>query len=206
MEFFPDKSFHLNKSLSILISPELSVNSFLKMFLLRQRKGVFPAKILQLASLLGFLPFKIGQSFYILERMTESVVEVIGLTKVFKTLKAVDHVSFSVEPGEILGLLGPNGAGKTTIIHMLLGLTEPTSEVINIFGLNSVSASRRKSWPGDWPSFFSLSRLCFILSPCCLLPSGPSLAMFLPPMFSKGCEGSSPLTIFPTQSFCGLSD
>jgi ABC-2 type transport system ATP-binding protein len=43
-----------------------------------------------------------------------------GLTKVFNNnLVAVDHVSFTVNEGEIFGFLGPNGAGKTTIIHML---------------------------------------------------------------------------------------
>lgn len=68
--------------------------------------------------------------------MFEPVVEVNGLTKVFKSFKAVDNVSFDIYPGEILGLLGPNGAGKTTIIHMLLGLTTPTSGDINVFGFD----------------------------------------------------------------------
>jgi len=69
-----------------------------------------------------------------LEGMQDPVVEIKGLTKVFKTLKAVDDVSFSIYPGEILGLLGPNGAGKTTIIHMILGLTTPTAGEIRMFG------------------------------------------------------------------------
>ncbi len=68
--------------------------------------------------------------------MAEPIVEVTRLTKFFKTLKAVDEVSFRLEPGEILGLLGPNGAGKTTIIHMLLGLTTPTSGSIRVFGFD----------------------------------------------------------------------
>jgi len=68
--------------------------------------------------------------------MFEPVVEVNGLTKIFKSLKAVDNVSFDIYPGEILGLLGPNGAGKTTITHMLLGLTTPTSGDINVFGFD----------------------------------------------------------------------
>jgi len=68
--------------------------------------------------------------------MREPVVEVQGLTKTFKKLKAVDDVSFEIYPGEILGLLGPNGAGKTTIIHMLLGLTTPDSGFIKIFGMD----------------------------------------------------------------------
>jgi ABC-type glutathione transport system ATPase component len=54
-------------------------------------------------------------------------IEMIDLCKQFGTLWAVDHLSLSVEPGEIFGLLGPNGSGKTTIINMLSGLSVPTS-------------------------------------------------------------------------------
>ncbi len=68
--------------------------------------------------------------------MNQAVVEVVNLSKVFGSIKAVDNVSFSIYPGEIVGLLGPNGAGKTTILHMLLGLTTPTSGRIKIFGLD----------------------------------------------------------------------
>jgi ABC-2 type transport system ATP-binding protein len=68
--------------------------------------------------------------------MNEPIVSVQGLTKVFKSLTAVDGVSFEVRPREILGLLGPNGAGKTTIIHMLLGLTLPNAGQIRMFGLD----------------------------------------------------------------------
>jgi ABC-2 type transport system ATP-binding protein len=68
--------------------------------------------------------------------MSEPVVEVNSITKLFKAFKAVDSVSFEVYPSEILGIVGPNGAGKTTIIHMLLGLTTPNAGSIKIFGLN----------------------------------------------------------------------
>jgi ABC-2 type transport system ATP-binding protein len=68
--------------------------------------------------------------------MLAPVVEVLHLTKIFGSTKVVDNVSFSIFPGEIVGLLGPNGAGKTTILHILLGLTSPTSGEIRIFGLN----------------------------------------------------------------------
>ena len=47
---------------------------------------------------------------------------------------AVDHISFTLNKGEILGLLGPNGAGKTTIIQMLLGTLTPTAGNISYFG------------------------------------------------------------------------
>src|ERR1700709_793163 len=47
------------------------------------------------------------------------------LTKVFGTQRAVDGLSFTVEPGSITGFLGPNGAGKTTTLRMVLGLMNP---------------------------------------------------------------------------------
>lgn len=67
--------------------------------------------------------------------MLENIVEVRNLRKEFAAdAVAVKDISFSVNRGEIFGLLGPNGAGKTTTIHMLLGLTRPTSGSIKIFG------------------------------------------------------------------------
>ena len=66
----------------------------------------------------------------------ESILKIEGLTKNYESVKAVDHVSFSVNSGEIIGLLGPNGAGKTTTINMILGILEPTQGVIEIFGKN----------------------------------------------------------------------
>jgi len=68
--------------------------------------------------------------------MSEAVVRVENVTKLYKHFKAVDDVSFEVFPGEILGVVGQNGAGKTTIIHMLLGLTTPNAGSIKIFGLD----------------------------------------------------------------------
>jgi len=59
------------------------------------------------------------------------------LTKVYGNNTAVDHLNLTIKEGEIFGLLGPNGAGKSTIILMLLGLTEPTSGSISVFGHNS---------------------------------------------------------------------
>jgi ABC-2 type transport system ATP-binding protein len=67
--------------------------------------------------------------------MSEEVIRVEGLTKVFnKHLVAVDHVSFSVEQGEIFGFLGPNGAGKTTTINMLITVLKPTAGKASILG------------------------------------------------------------------------
>ncbi len=55
------------------------------------------------------------------------VLEVQDLTRDFGGLRALDHVSFSVQPGEIRAIIGPNGAGKTTLIRTINGLLSPTS-------------------------------------------------------------------------------
>jgi len=65
-----------------------------------------------------------------------SVIEVKGLTKDFREIKAVNDLSFSVPEGKIYGFLGQNGAGKSTTIRMLLTLIEPTKGEIEIFGMN----------------------------------------------------------------------
>jgi len=64
----------------------------------------------------------------------ESAVETTGLTKIYGSLLAVDHISFEVRQGEVFGFLGPNGAGKTTTIRMLTGLTHPTAGQVHILG------------------------------------------------------------------------
>ena len=60
------------------------------------------------------------------------MIHVHNLTRTYGPLKAVDDVSFTIGPGEIVGLLGHNGAGKTTIIKMLTGFLEPTGGTITI--------------------------------------------------------------------------
>ncbi len=64
------------------------------------------------------------------------VLQATNLQKRFGDFTAVDGISFSLKPGEILGLLGPNGAGKTTTIQMLLGLVTPTTGSIQMFGMD----------------------------------------------------------------------
>ncbi|MDQ1654253.1 MAG: type transport system ATP-binding protein [Cryptosporangiaceae bacterium] len=65
----------------------------------------------------------------------EGRIVVSGLTKQFKRVRAVDDLSFTVEPGTITGFLGPNGAGKTTTLRMLLGLVGPTAGTATIGGV-----------------------------------------------------------------------
>ena len=62
------------------------------------------------------------------------VIEVKNLTKEYKTLKAIDDLSFEVREGEILGLLGPNGSGKSTTINCILSLLKFSKGSIQIFG------------------------------------------------------------------------
>lgn len=65
-----------------------------------------------------------------------SVIEVKGLNKEFRDIKAVSNLSFSVPAGQVYGFLGQNGAGKSTTIRMLLTLIKPTSGSIEIFGMD----------------------------------------------------------------------
>ncbi|MBI2845359.1 MAG: ABC transporter ATP-binding protein [Chloroflexi bacterium] len=74
--------------------------------------------------------------------MAENTLEVSGLTKRFGKVLAVDHITFAVQAGEIVGLLGPNGAGKTTTINMLLGLIKPSAGSIFVFGKDLQKARR----------------------------------------------------------------
>jgi ABC-2 type transport system ATP-binding protein len=72
-----------------------------------------------------------------------NAIEVEKLSRAFNGLKAVDHISFSVQAGEIFGFLGHNGAGKTTTIRMLSGQLLPTSGHARVAGCDVVSEQRR---------------------------------------------------------------
>lgn len=62
------------------------------------------------------------------------IIEIQDLTRRFAALTAVDHLTLSVEQGEIFGLVGPDGAGKTTTLRMLCGLIEPTEGSARVAG------------------------------------------------------------------------
>jgi len=64
------------------------------------------------------------------------MLEVRNLTKIYTRRAAVDDVSFTIRPGEILGYLGPNGSGKSTTVKMLTGLLEPSRGLILYQGNN----------------------------------------------------------------------
>src|SRR5512142_2549129 len=71
-----------------------------------------------------------------------AIVEIRDLSKRFGRRQAVDHVSLSIEAGEIFGLVGPNGAGKTTTMRMLVTLLQPDGGEILVGG-HSVRAEPR---------------------------------------------------------------
>ena len=66
--------------------------------------------------------------------MTETVLELSNVTKRFGEFTAVDHLSFTLTRGRILGFLGPNGAGKTTTLRMMLGILPPDEGGISVLG------------------------------------------------------------------------
>lgn len=64
----------------------------------------------------------------------QSPLKISNLVKDYGTLRAVDHVNFAMQPGEVFGLLGPNGAGKTTLISIVVTLEQATSGQAFVFG------------------------------------------------------------------------
>ena len=63
-------------------------------------------------------------------------IEVINLSKTYKSKEAVNNINFKINENEIVGLLGPNGCGKTTTIGMILGLLKPTNGKVLINGMD----------------------------------------------------------------------
>ena len=75
--------------------------------------------------------------------MPQEVILAHNLTKRFDSFTAVDHISFSVNAGEVVGYLGPNGSGKTTTMRMLLGLLLPSEGEASVLGFDVVHQSER---------------------------------------------------------------
>ena len=68
------------------------------------------------------------------EATATAAIEVVGVTKTFKSIRALDGASLQVQPGEIYGLLGPNGCGKSTLIRTLVGLVKPDAGSVTVLG------------------------------------------------------------------------
>ena len=94
-------------------------------------------------------------------------ISIDSLSFAYDGRRAVDGVSFSIEPGEIFGLLGPNGAGKSTTVHCVVGLLVPDAGTVTVDGVdvvtNPIEARRRKKPPrtqNGHPTVFVRCLLC----------------------------------------------
>lgn len=70
-------------------------------------------------------------------------IEVTDLHKSFGAVRAVDGLSLTVQPGEILAFLGPNGAGKSTTLDVIMGFTQPSFGTVRVLGTSPAQAARR---------------------------------------------------------------
>ena len=86
------------------------------------------------------------------------MIEVAGLTKLYGEFVAVNELSFSVRPGEVMGLVGPNGAGKTTTLRCLAGIIPPTRGAVRICGCDlaqdPIAAKKQLAFLNDEPRLF----------------------------------------------------
>ena len=86
------------------------------------------------------------------------MIDIAGLAKLYGTFVAVNDLSFTVQPGEVLGLVGPNGAGKTTTLRCIAGIIPPTRGSILINGCdllhNPIGAKAQLAFFPDEPKLF----------------------------------------------------
>src|SRR5260221_8301217 len=92
---------------------------------------------------------------------TGPAIEMIDLCKDFVSFRAVDHVSLTVQQGEIFGLLGPNGSGKTTTINMISGLSVPSKGEVRVMGYDVRRQARQvrrllRAFPQETPFYEEL--------------------------------------------------
>ena len=120
--------------------------------MIRRRPGAFspmPHPALSFA-IRPVLPYPTVYEGPIQTTSGEPILKITGLTKDYGGFRALDHISFSVGQGEIVGLLGPNGAGKTTTINMVLGILKSTEGTIEVMGKN---LNKRRSDIGRYVNF-----------------------------------------------------
>ena len=86
------------------------------------------------------------------------MIEVSGLTKRYGNFTAVNDLSFTVQPGEVMGLVGPNGAGKTTTLRCATGIIPATAGTLRVAGIDlaadPVAAKRQLAFFPDEPRLF----------------------------------------------------
>lgn len=86
------------------------------------------------------------------------MIDVVNYSKLYGEFRAVQNLSFTVAPGDVLGLVGPNGAGKTSTLRALAGILQPSGGTIHIDGIDLVQepvrAKRRLAFIPDEPQLF----------------------------------------------------
>src|SRR6516164_2503459 len=86
------------------------------------------------------------------------MVQVDGLTKLYGELAAVSELTFSLQPGQVLGLVGPNGAGKTTTMRCLAGILPPSRGTVLVGGHDivhdAIAAKKQLAFLTDEPRLF----------------------------------------------------
>ena len=86
------------------------------------------------------------------------MVQVESLTKLYGEFVAVNELSFSIQPGEVMGLIGPNGAGKTTTLRWLSGIIPPARGTVRIGGhdivRDALAAKKQLAFFNDEPRLF----------------------------------------------------
>ncbi len=92
--------------------------------------------------------------------MTEALLELKNITKVFPGVKALDNVSLDVKPGEVVGIIGENGAGKSTLMKVLTGVYEPSAGEIIYEGKNVAFQSAAEAYAIGINIVFQEFNLC----------------------------------------------
>ena len=128
------------------------------------------------------------------------LLAVEGLSKSYGELRAVQDLSFSVAPGEVLGLVGPNGAGKTSTLRCLAGILPPTAGQVRIAGhllaTHPVQAKRELAFLPDEPRLFEYltvrEHLAFVARLYGVADWEPRAAALLTEMELSGKEAALP--------------
>ncbi len=117
------------------------------------------------------------------------MIEVVGLTKLYGTLTAVQDLSFTVAPGEILGLVGPNGAGKTTTLRSVAGIIQPSGGKVRIAGhdlaQDPIAAKAVLAFVPDEPQLFDYLTVSEHLEFVARLYRRPDLADRIAPLLAE---------------------